>query len=134
MLAPRDRELRIGAGSKERLALVGAGIFTGLAAVAAVAWWLSLPRRLDAFPWSETGLVSLFLIGFAVVQLLALLLAIRLVVRASRSSHSFLAWLALVVGLVLFCANALNFFAPAVGAPILVVVGFAGFGRAPEPG
>lgn len=118
---------------KQRLALAGARLFIGLAAVAAVAWWSLLPRRLDAFPWSDAGWVSLILVGFAVVQLIALLLAIRLVVRASRSSHSFLAWLALVVGFLLFCANAVNFFAPAVGGPALVVVGFAGFGRVPEP-
>jgi hypothetical protein len=95
---------------------------------------LSLPRRLDAFPWADAGWVPLFLVGFAVVQLLALLLAVRLVVRASNSSHSLLAWLALVVGFLLFCANAVNFFTPVAGAPALVVVGFAGFGSAPERG
>ena len=112
--------------SGRRVALMAATVLVALSAVAAVAWWLWLPRRPEALPWAA-GRPALAL-AFAGLQLLSLIMAVRLVVWARRSMRPLWVGLALAAGCVLFCANALNFVAPALGAPVLTIVGVAGFG------
>jgi hypothetical protein len=118
-----------------RPALHAASVLVVLSAAAAVAWWLWLPRRGEVFPWAA-GRPALAIV-FAVLQLLSLLLAARLVIQARRSQRPFRTGLALAAACALFCAHTLNFVAPALGAPILTVVGFASFGgrerRGPRP-
>jgi hypothetical protein len=99
-----------------------------LAAALALAWWGSVLRRAYVAPAEETGKLPLFLLGFAALQLVALLLAARQIGRARRAAHGFHAWLALGVALVLLCANAITYFTPALGAPVLALAGFASFG------
>jgi hypothetical protein len=123
------------ADRRRRPALHAAGALVVLSAAAAVAWWLWLPRRGAVFPWAaERPALALV---FAVLQLLSLLLAARLVIQARRSPRPFRTGLALVAACGLFCAHTLNFVAPALGAPLLTVVGFASFGggerRGPRP-
>ena len=106
----------------KRFVLAGARVFFGLTALAAVAWWLLLLRRASEFPSEHAGKASVLLAGFAVVQLLSLVLLIRLILQARSSLFLGFAWLALITSFLVLCANALYFFTPAIGAPVVVVV------------
>jgi hypothetical protein len=106
----------------KRLVLAGAAVFFGLTAIAAVSWWLLLIRRAFAFPTEHAGKMLIFLVVFAVVQLMSLLFVIRLILQARSFLLLGFAWLTLTTSFFVLCANALYFFTPAIGAPVVILV------------
>jgi len=114
--------------------LLAAAVVMVLAAALALAWWWLLFGRIDHFPREDAGTVTLFLLGFAAAQTIAMLLAIRQLARAHRTPRPLYAWVALAAALLLFGSGAITFFTPVAGAPVLALAAFSSFGGTPREG
>lgn len=111
----------------KRLVLVCAGGFFVLTALAAATWWVLVVRRLPEFPTEHIGKVIAFLVGSALVQLLSLVLVFRLIKEARSADFLGFSWLTFFASALVLFGNALYFFTPAIGAPIVLFVSAGAF-------
>ena len=109
-----------------KLVLGFVSVLLGLSAAVAVVWWVLMWRSRPALEWKAV----LFLTGVLVVQLSSWCVVLGIRVRAERIPSTGVVWWAVMLSAGSLCANLLNGFTPAVGAPAAVLVmllGIVGF-------
>ena len=101
-----------------KLVLGFASVLLGLSAAVGVVWWVLIWRFRPALEWKAV----LFLAGVLAVQLTSWCVVLGIRVRAERIPSTGVVWWAVMLSAGSLCANLLNGFTPAVGAPVAVIV------------